>query len=933
MQRLLIVVLLLLINLLTAMPAWAAAVRAVTTFGYSDGRNREGEVDGRYIVPAWYHPGGKSYSQPLVLSGRYLGLADWPSGNEKVVAITAEADKMHAYVFPERPSFPVPHLKPAWTMQLSHTTKSHPTLVEWQGQKLVFIGTESRCLDVFDLTDFERPKNLEARELPRATDIVSAPTAFTWHGHLLIAYTSGRTGDVYILVDPLLSEHQTQCYINLGEGRTSSSPAPVLNGEAFAVGLDQGPGNGKLYVLRFDELFTEQDGRVILKSSPSVYAREDLPSGLCASFAVSDDTNIIYFGDSRSHVYAYDVANRRFLWRNDAAAGLFSNRSPALTEDLVIFPAGTQGSGGKLVAVDRASGRTAWVRTFQAAAQTAPVVLTAPGARGILEGGSNGWLALLDMSGNMVQAVKIAETGLPDPYAQGVSGELSFVGYAGVTTDSQGAKGWWILRHLDFAALSLDPGVPPGQKAKHGRTYTAMVRFKTDYEAWHDLPGVPVEAEVNGKPVQLLDAGGGELPKVTAGGKTFYLLTPTPVGENEYEVRFNWTAMAGPDGKAVLTAWINLPRGRITQVYPEPDTTNNLVEVEVPVEGVDLSVTDFRVVTDPVRQCYRASASVVARNRSDKQLTTQIKFYGPGGVQTRQITLAPNGQVPLTFTFDAPCKEGTYSLRVTINETRAIEETNYANNEARCTYRVIGLPEGECNHPSNSWIVEYTCYDICCNDEGNCSCCQPYKVTVSYSQRIKTTVNLDTGFGGTYKWFEGYPWAQPFGKYGNEIRDKHRTKAGYIVYLDVTTDYWTDWETKVPGCPCVSAFGGKGEGPEEVEVRFPFKVHAGPGKELIDRIFLVPEKPRGSRQNTWKLPACEGYFREEKPEAAWYPVFVPDKNTPDGDYLVTVIVHPHGFAHEEGSGFLDAAERVCQTVKIPIKIRGVLWDDFAPGVG
>lgn len=934
MRRLLIVLLILLLNSSAAASAWAVPVRSITTFGYTAARNREGQVDGRYIVPAWYHLGERGYSQALLLTGRFFGLPDWPSGQEKVVAIAVEGASLNGYVFPEKPVFPVPRLQPTWSKPLSAGSKSSPTIVVWEGKTLLFVGTESRRLDIFDVTKFERPQDLGSRELPRATDIVSAPTAFSWRGHLLVVYTSGHTGDVYVLVDPL-SEQPSQYYFTLGSGRTSSSPAPVLNGQGFAIGLDQGASDGKLYILKFDDLLMVRDGRVALKPNPSVYAREDLPSGLCASFAVSDDSRTIYFGDSRGRIYSYDVVQKRILWRNDAAAGLFSNHSPALTDNHVYFPAGTEAGGkiGKLVAVDRKTGRTAWVATLGSAIQNAPVVLTAPDARGILVGAANGYLGLFDEAGNKVQAIKISDAGPPDAFATGVSGELGFVGYAGVTTDSQGAKGWWILSRLDFAALSIDPGVPPGQKAKQGQTYTASVRFKTDYEAWHDLPGVPVDADVNGKPVQLLDTQGKELPKVAVGGKTFYLLSPTPVGVNEYDVRFNWTAAAGQKGKAVLTAFINLPRGRITQVYPEPDTTNNLVQVEVPVEGVDLSVTDFRVVTDPVRQCYRTSASVVARNRSDKQLTTQVKFYGPDGVQTRQITLAPNGQVPLTFTFNAPCKTGTYSLRVTINETRAIEETNYGNNEARCTYRVIGLPEGECNHPSDSWTVEYTCYDICCDDEGNCSCCQPYKVPVNYSQRIRTTVNLDTGFGGVNKIFEGYPWAEPFGKYGNEIRDKHTTKAGYMVYLEVKTDYWTDWETKVPGCPCVSAFGGKGEGPKEVEVRFPFKVHAGPGKELIDRIFLVPEKPRGSWQNTWKLPACSGYFGEKLPSAAWYPVFVPDKNTPDGDYLVTVIVHPHGFAHEEGGGFLDAAERVCQTIKVPIRIRGVMWDDFAPGKG
>jgi len=953
----------------SAVPARAEPVSYAQTFGYTQARNREGLVSGKLLVPAWFHNGGRSFSQPLLFSGQAWGFAPERGDPDAALAVTVEKSTLYGFKFPPgtlQPSFVRGELPPLWAQSLSAITKSHPTLVKWDGRWYIFAGTESQYLDIFDVTDFKHPQLVRRAKTVHATDIVSAPTVFNWRGHMAVVYTCGNTGNVSVMFDPLNDATRAVAVISLGPGRTSSSPAPVLkNGPGlydyagFAVGRDQGPNDGKLYVIRFDDRFTIKDGKVVPKppQERKFYAVEDLPAGLVASFSVSDDGNVIYFGDRRCHFYAYDVANRKFLWKNmnSPVAGMFSNRSPALTSTQVFFPAGTKpGQKGALIALDRASGREIWTYRCESTVHTAPVVLRAPdGTAAVAIGTATrdyGFIGLFDAgTGEKLSYAKVCTAGAPDRYATGVSGELSFTGFWGMSTDSQGSVGWFLVPYLDFEAVRIDPGVPEGQEAKYGETYTATVEFGSRFDTWFTgLAEVGIDADVNGQPVALTDESGNELPKVSFNGKQFYVLRPVPRGDSKWTVKFRWTAKAAPGtGSAVLRAWINVEMGRISATWPESDGAspadpkNNLVRAEVPIEGIDLYVTDFHVTTDPVRSCYQATASVLAGMRDgSRPMTTELCFYGPDGVQKRTVTLVEGEPpVPHSFTFRAPCKTGTYSLRVTINEARAIEEIDYTNNEARCTYRVEGFPEDECYRPSNSWTVTYRCFqDECCHTdpetgEEDCDCCHAEDIDVTYSQRVKVTVNLDTGFGGVNKWFEGYPWAQPFGKYGNEIRDKHRTKSGYIVYLDVTTDYWTDWEKKIPRCGCGDprprSYSGKvPEGPNEVEVRFPFPVYVGADRELTYRVFLKPDNPRGSWHNTWRLPPCTGYLGADKP----YPVFVPHLDTPDGDYEITVIVHEHGYRHTAGDGFKTAALPVCDTIKVPIKIRGVMWDDFAPGV-
>lgn len=729
-------VLVFLLCFLLLFPAWAWAddyfnllnkagsVPYGVTFGLTQARNRDGMVIGSRAIQ-WYgwSNKGTSYSQPILTSAGYFGLPDHPDvPGLSACAITVEKDYLYGYWLGKEDfvlDFDPDRVYSIWSLPLSSETKSHPTLVEWNGRKYVFIGTVTGAegkphLDIFDVTDFLHPKAVRRVILEDASDIVSAPAVFRWHDFLMVVYTTGNTGKVHVLAleDPeKASPRDAQFYISLGSGRTSSSPAPVLNGQGFAVGLDQGPSDGKLYVIRFEDRFEIKNGQIVPKPKDErkFYAVEDLPSGLCASFATDQGGATIYFGDSRSHYYAYSVTGRYFIWRqmNAPTAGMFCNRSPALTPTRVYFPAGTKpGTKGALVALDRETGRVVWTHLFQSTAQSAPVIMRATDEPLILEGtatltGKEGWLALLDpVSGEIIEGASV-EAGGSSSYAGGLSGELSFIGSWGVASDFNGATFWSIVPYLDFEAVSIDPGVPEGEEAKAGQWYTATVKFGSDFGAHYaKILKVGVDADVNGNPAVLADVYGNKLPEATVNGKTFYYVGPVEAGKGEYTVKFKWQAQPSSDGYAHLRAWINLnelngePLGRIGKTWAEDNDTddpyaNNLVSAKVKVAAYDVSVkvsfpkSVYYIPYD--RETTSPTASVIVSRPADapKDIQVKLTISGPAGAKVQTLTLDTAKWLQYQFTVGP----GTYTVTARV-EPLNFADPNPANNVSSASAQV-----------------------------------------------------------------------------------------------------------------------------------------------------------------------------------------------------------------------------------------------------
>lgn len=731
MRKILSLLLTALFILAAAVPARAEPVTFVQTFGYTQARNREGLTAGGLIIPVWFCDEGRSYSQPLLFNGEPFGFKPKDGDPDSALAISVMngggVGRIYGFEFPSGMLKPrlgnLEWRDPLWSKELSAPTKGEATLFKWKNENdgrdhyYLLVGTESQYLDVFDVTDFMHPQLVNRYETPYTTDIISAPTVFNWHGHLAVVYTCGNTGNIAVTFDPLDSSKKVSYYIPLGSGRTSSSPAPVFKSgpgpydyEGFAVGRDQGQNAGKLYVIRFDDFFSTEGGKVVPKpkQETSFYAVEDLPAGLVASFCVSDDGFFIYFGDCRSRFYCYNVATKKFVWKNmdSSVAGMFSNRSPAMSGDKVIFPANTKpGQIGAVIALDRATGQEVWTYRFNSSApQYAPSIMRGPHDALVLVPTTtlnSGYIAFIDYETGQKRfnPEKLCRAGDPDGYAMGSSGGLSFVGFRGVTADSMGTAGWFIVPYLDFEAVKLDPGVPEGEKAKSGQTYTATVEFGSHFDTWFSgLDEVGIDADVNGQPTVITDVYGQELPTQTAWGKTFYVLRPVPAQDGKWTVKFNWTAPAAD--KAVLRAWINLEMGRINATWPEndgatpEDPKNNLVQAEVPVEiqGVDLSVTASPAM-DPFRMGFNQTSIkcpvniVVRRKDSGQPVTVKLFVESPLGNHTEAFTLGPGGlkKTAVLFTAYGP---GSYPVKVQAWPERA-QDLNPDDNVAYTTVRVV----------------------------------------------------------------------------------------------------------------------------------------------------------------------------------------------------------------------------------------------------
>ncbi|MBO8128947.1 MAG: PQQ-binding-like beta-propeller repeat protein [Peptococcaceae bacterium] len=664
------------------LPAFANPVNEVKTFGFTDERNREGSVVGGLTGGCMCHFGGPSYSQPLILNGDRWG----GKLKGRMVAITVENNIMYGYLLPDA-SEPPPveplKLKPLWSVKLSGSvpTKSDPTFFEKGDKKYLFIGTYSKNLNVIDITDFVNvtQSKVKAKKSPHATDITSAPLVLKWRGHDVVICTSGDTGKVFIIVDPLKMESDG-FYINAGLGRTSSSPAPVNSGKGFAIGLDQGRQQGQLQIYYLDDILRERpDGKVELKSHNARIV-ENIKSGLAASFSV--DGNMLYFGDTQSNVYAYNTAEQKFIWWNNKYAGIFSNRSPSLTNNLVLFPAvGDPGEKGKLIAIDRNTGTTKWVKQFSSRAQTAATILTTPdGYSEIWEGTSDGWLAFLNLNGKIIDAVKISERYSLNKFGSGVCGGISAAQNYTLISTEEGIVGSWVINNFNLQAVSIDPGLPEGEKAKLGETYHGTAVFK--YEGDYDWADVPIGVFYGDQYLKLTDADGNELPKVNVNGSIIYKLEHINKGE-ERTVHFTWTATSARE----ITAVINLDKPPVMRVFQENTFDDNEITVPVEVDAQNLRVQ----ITSYTEQCIEGdSATVAARvtNDSNRLLTTRLVWKVNGEIVKDIPNFDLIGQYDNSVTIkpDQDCK---VTVEVNPDRDRPASETTFDDNIDTCSITVL----------------------------------------------------------------------------------------------------------------------------------------------------------------------------------------------------------------------------------------------------
>ena len=663
-----------LISALLALSSTPYAFAEVKTFGFNDNRTRTTEGTAGVFWPAWKDDSGVSYSQPLILKG-------WGAYSGKTVVVATTGNQVRGYICVDSVitpdgSFSYQQNDALWSIALtgSSETKSHPTFVEKSGKRYIYIGTDAPgYLHIIDLTDFDKAEEVKYIADYFSIDIVSAPLVLSWRGHEVVVYTVGNNPSVHLAIDPLELEEPNIIEIKVASGgRTSSTPAPVLGGQGFVVGLDRGGGiaKGEIQVYRLDDLLTEVNGVVFHRSSDAFF-RDTILSSVVASFSV--DGNTIYFGDQYSRVYGYDL-DTGINWINSDNYGIFSNRSPALTANTVYFPAtGNAGETGKILAIDRNTRTTNWVASFSSRAQTAPIVWMDPArsAAMVLAGTSGGDLALLDpyRAGNNYSNIHIASPTGGSAYASGVSGELSAGEDWLVGTTSSGVIAWQAIP-MDLAVVALEPGCPVVEgvyQAEAGVRYTATAVVRGDPLPRSDYLQLPLAAfnEIGGTayPATLTDLAGGELDRAPWYQNNYF--TSMSRLDNERTVQFQWTATPGGQ---YLSVALNLDypeaAAQLVNVFPEITFENNLLRVPIVVGGYDLKInmtvekSEYQAVSGTVAvYCY---GIITRKDRLPGAIQAEVTISGGDAPAVYTLTLPPGGSQTLDYSF--PGTPGNYTI-------------------------------------------------------------------------------------------------------------------------------------------------------------------------------------------------------------------------------------------------------------------------------
>ncbi|WP_327204635.1 CARDB domain-containing protein [Paenibacillus polymyxa] len=269
---------------------------------------------------------------------------------------------------------------------------------------------------------------------------------------------------------------------------------------------------------------------------------------------------------------------------------------------------------------------------------------------------------------------------------------------------------------------------------------------------------------------------------------------------------------------------------------------------------------------------------------------------------------------------------GLHNMTVQVDPVNEVPDTNPGNNIASTGCTVYqrngggsssGCSTSKTSTAKSSWTIPYRyIYEIA---EVN----RPLWKTawVDYSEHLNVSTQINTKQGIATD--QAHPkesdresrgsWAIiPYAKQ-NSLNPNEVTRAGYGYELKVTTNYSTDWETKVPRGFNETArpIGGTYIGPTPGEAIAKFYDRNG---NFINSIKL--ERTSGGNTGTavWELPKREGVFLDGT--KVWERKVYTDKDWSDGDVTVKVYVTAEG-----SKGHIEA----CTTNKL--RIFGSMFDD------
>lgn len=840
-----------------------------------------GEENRRHVVDQkvypilkykWERDTGVSNSQPLIVDKSRT-----PDGQRRIYMQGGRY--LWAFDTSGKPLWPSPPI-----INDEDTTSSYTTYHTTDGY--LYSGATSGNILAHD----QNGRQLPGAVVNIGSRVVSAPLVKDWQGQVIVVAGSDD-GGVYVIAN-LTGRNKAVTRIPIG-GVLTSSPAPVGN-DGFIIGSDGA--TGQVAGIYFADLFEVKNGAVKVKPHPKArWINKGIPAGIPASFAV--DGNYVYFSHKKGGLYKLNKFNGEVAkgWPNNTAAyssSTFTNYSPAVDNRYVYFPVKSlRGGNGAVIVLDKSTGVKAAQINLNDKVTTAPLVLKEHGS--LLVGQAKGWIGVYQIgTWKTIDAIKIVDP--PDApqdrrIPNGITAELSLsdnlllIGgnYKNGNTAVGGVLTAFTVSSepVDLLVQSLDPGVPAGQKAKPGTTYTATAIYKYREKQRPDdpasllepLPAISVKALRDSFSAALKTApdNPGETPTTSVGlapGQTVTL-------------KFKWTAPNAT--QTTLSARINLDPTR----YAESSLANNVksvaVPVDVPADYVDLAVTKVDNI-NPVYTGNRYVADVFYQNNTALPVETILRFYvNDRKAGEKTVFIGANSRDSTQFNWEAPASTGKVTLKATINPDHTIKETNYNNNTGSLRLDVKPPGTSLCNEPNKSWTESYhLLVSHIYNSKGEHIGDNSATKNVTYTESLDMTVT-------------------PRDDKGSAITG---IKAGYGFHLNVVTTYTTDYETKVPDGLHGTARpkGGSFPGAQEVYAIFPDG----------SKVFLEPADDTRNHTNTWQLP--EQYRQAIGANTRKHYI---SENTPDGDYVITVVATDAG------------RNGLCITKKVILKVNGSMYDD------
>lgn len=761
--------------------AYAAPVDEISTFGGDSLRQRYTNAEAGNLFATIIGAVGKSYSQPLILDGSRFGVqnpvtvfmaGEYLWAMEIPEVILDEKGQIAGEVYTSPLVFGPLKLYDG-SKAPAEPTGSHTTFASTTGLGDILIsGTRDGYIYIHDLKGQQKAKiDLQG------SDITSAPLFMVWNGHPLIIAGNGDGGDAVIVYNLENNDPQI-AKVHIG-GRISSSPSPIEDW-GFIMGSD---GKNVVRAYNFADIFDEANGALVPKSDNPKYVWEyEATSGVPASFAVLDD--VVYFSSKDGVMRCLGIEGNNgkpdVRWINSANKGTYINHSPAVDEKYVYFPINNAGGNkGRLVVLEKGSGRTVTTMDFESRLVTSPAVTNL----NVIVGTEGGALAMFQKDTWSKNAVPIASSSPPPAkrqFSSGISAEISTIGdvLTVISTvnpadfaENESDAGfnprikvnpadkeitglfaaYRMLKNIpDVYVKSLDTGIPEGQNAEPGKTYTGKVVIGVGpqtqlsgkinpvdvvFGAYDAVPaGAPVggtnlyqrsgsDGLQYGYPPQYDSAKLLETPGLTAGYANLgvnkpnfepdgyrYILGP---GE-EKTFNFAYTAPTTEGAKMVIHAEAgqdimkHLEEGidpnTAKHLFLDTDLSNNFKEVVVTVgpaapvvqepqeEPVDLVMTSLTAPSSWTTIEKKFTVTARFKNNSQQSVTTAVEITANGDTREyKTVTLGP-GKTGTASAEIGGKPDTTYNLKATIDPDNKIKETNEGNN-SKTAKTVVGPAE------------------------------------------------------------------------------------------------------------------------------------------------------------------------------------------------------------------------------------------------